>query len=100
MDIKDPTGKAPSLRYQIQNNKGTARVVHGSNIVCRVEIFSGLHQNGELMIKSRGAARCADGSRYPMPEISCKAGTSDVAQCTGRYDAKTIVPLTLKKTGA
>ncbi|KFC10571.1 putative virulence effector protein [Trabulsiella guamensis ATCC 49490] len=99
-DIKDPSGKAPSLRYQIQNNKGTARVVHGKNIVCRAEIFSGLHQSGELLIKSRGAARCADGSRYPMPEITCKAGTSDVAQCTGRYDAKTIVPLTFKKTGA
>ncbi|WP_054180090.1 SrfA family protein [Trabulsiella odontotermitis] len=99
-DIKDPTGKVPSLRYQIQNNKGTARVVHGNNIVCRAEIFSGLHQNGELQIKSRGAARCADGSRYPMPEITCKAGTSDVAQCTGRYDARTIVPLTFKKTGA
>ncbi|WHP33391.1 SrfA family protein [Trabulsiella odontotermitis] len=99
-DIKDPTGNAPSLRYQIQNNKGTARVVHGKNIVCRADIFSGLHQNGELLIKSRGAARCADGSRYPMPEITCKAGTSDVAQCTGRYDARTIVPLTFKKTGA
>lgn len=100
VDIKDPTGKAPTLRYQIQNNKGTARVVHGNNIVCRAEIFSGLHQSGELLIKSRGAARCADGSRYPMPEITCKAGTSDVAQCTGRYDAKTVVPLTFKKTGA
>ncbi|SUG77969.1 ssrAB activated gene [Salmonella enterica subsp. enterica] len=56
---KDPiTGKPPSLRYQIQNNKGIARVVHGDNVVCRAEIFSGLHQTGELMIKSRGNARC------------------------------------------
>jgi hypothetical protein len=101
IDIKDPvTGKPPSLRYQMQNNKGTARLVHGDNIVCRAEIFSGLHQNGELMIKSRGAARCSDGSRYPMPEITCKAGTSDIAECTGRYDANTVVPLTFKKTGA
>ncbi|MRS89036.1 ssrAB-activated protein [Enterobacteriaceae bacterium RIT714] len=101
LDVKDPiTGKPPSLRYQIQNNKGTARVVHGDNIVCRSEIFSGLHSNGELMIKSRGNARCTDGSRYPMPEIACKAGTNDVAECTARYDAKTVVPLTFKKAGA
>ena len=101
IEVKDPvTGKAPSLRYQIQNNKGTARVVHGDNIVCRAELFSGLHQNGELMIKSRGNARCTDGSRYPMPEITCKAGTNDVAVCTARFDAKAEIPLTFKKTGA
>lgn len=99
--VKDPfTGKAPSLRYQLLNNKGSARLVHGDNVVCRADIFSGLHQNGELMIKSRGSARCSDGSRYPMPEITCKAGTSDVAECTGRYDANTVVPLTFRKVGA
>lgn len=99
--MKDPvTGKPPSLRFQIQNNKGFARVVHGDNIVCRTDVFSGLHSNGELMIKSRGNARCTDGSRYPMPEIACKAGTSDVAECSARYDAKTVVPLTFKKAGA
>lgn len=101
VDVKDPvSGKAPSLRYQIQTNKGTARVVHGDNIVCRAEIFSGLHQSGELMIKSRGNARCTDGSRYPMPEITCKAGTNDVAACTARYDAHAEIPLTIKKIGA
>ncbi|WP_230351222.1 SrfA family protein [Lelliottia sp. WAP21] len=101
LDVKDPiTGKPPSLRYQIQNNKGTARVVHGDNIVCRTDIFSGLHSNGELLIKTRGNARCTDGSRYPMPEITCKAGTNDVAECSARYDAKTVVPLTFKKAGA
>ncbi|MEH0885025.1 SrfA family protein [Enterobacter sp. UNJFSC 003] len=101
LDVKDPvTGKPPSLRYQIQSNKGFARVVHGDNVVCRVEVFSGLHSNGELMIKSRGNARCTDGSRYPMPEVACKAGTSDVAECRARYDANTVVPLTFKKAGA
>ncbi|WAH52896.1 SrfA family protein [Pseudescherichia vulneris] len=101
LDIKDEaTGKPPILRFQIQNNKGTARLVQGKNIVCRAEIFSGLHDTGVLMIKSRGHARCSDGSRYPMPEIACTAGTSDVAQCTARYDAKTTVPLTFRKTGS
>lgn len=101
IDVKDPaTGKAPSLRYQIQDNKGTARVVHGDNIICRATLFSGLHQSGELMIKSRGNARCTDGSRYPMPEITCKAGINDVAVCTARYDAQGEIPLTFKKIGA
>lgn len=99
--IQDPvTGKAPGLRFQIQNNKGTARLTHGKNIVCRAEIFSGLHQSGELMIKSRNNARCNDGSRYPMPEITCKAGTNDVAECVARYDAAHAVPVTFRKIGA
>lgn len=101
VDVKDPvSGKPLSLRYQILNNKGSARLVHGDNVVCKADIFSGLHQNGELLIKSRGHARCSDGSRYPLPEISCKAGTSDVAECSGRYDASTVVPLTFRKVGA
>lgn len=101
MDISDAhSGKAPSLRYQIQNNKGTARVVREGNIICKAAIFSGLHQNGELMIKSRGNAQCSDGTRYPLPEVSCKPGNSNVAVCTARFDAKTVVPLTFKKTGA
>ncbi|WP_433635816.1 SrfA family protein [Kluyvera georgiana] len=101
MDISDAhTGKAPSLRYQIQNNKGTVRLVREGNIVCKASVFSGLHQNGELMIKSRGNAQCSDGARYPLPEISCKPGNSNVAVCTARFDARTVVPLTFKKTGA
>ena len=101
MDISDAhSGKAPNLRYQIQNNKGTARVIRDGSIVCKAAIFSGLHQNGELMIKSRGNAQCSDGARYPLPEISCKPGNSNVAVCTARFDAKTVVPLTFKKTGA
>ncbi|WP_312686477.1 SrfA family protein [Kosakonia sp.] len=100
MDVKDPeTGKAPTVRFQIQNNKGTARIVHGKNVTCRAELYSGLHQTGELMIKSRSNARCSDGSRYPMPEISCKASSNDVAECNARFDAKTTVPVTFRKTG-
>lgn len=101
IDISDAhSGKTPNLRYQIQNNKGSARLVRDGNIVCKAALFSGLHQNGELMIKSRGNALCSDGARYPMPEISCKPGDSNVAVCTARFDANTVVPLTFKKIGA
>lgn len=98
INIKDSiTGKPPTLRYQIANNKGNVRLVHGDNIVCKAEVFSGLMQSGTLMIKTRGNARCSDGSRYPLPEISCKPDENDVAQCSGRYDGDTVVPVTFKK---
>ena len=98
ISVKDSiTGKPPTLRYQIANNKGTVRLVHGDNIVCKAEVFSGLMQSGTLMIKTRGYARCNDGSRYPLPEVSCNAGANDVAECTGRYEGDTVVPVTFKK---
>lgn len=98
INVKDSiTGKPPTLRYQIANNKGTVRLVHGDNIVCKAEVFSGLMQSGTLMVKTRGNARCSDGSRYPLPEISCNAGVNDVAECTGRYQGDTVVPVTFKK---
>ncbi|WP_034455641.1 SrfA family protein [Buttiauxella noackiae] len=100
INVKDSiTGKPPTLRYQIANNKGNVRLVHGDNIVCKAEVFSGLMQSGTLMIKTRGNARCSDGSRYPLPEISCKPGENDVAQCSGRYEEDTVVPVTFKKVG-
>jgi hypothetical protein len=98
INFSDPiTGKAPSLRYQIANNKGTVRLVHGDNIVCKAEVFSGLHQSGALMIKSRGSARCSDGTRYPMPEVTCKTGSNGAAECTGRYDGDKVIPMTFRK---
>lgn len=98
VDVKDPiTGKPPTLHYQIANNKGSARLVHGDNIACKVEVFSGLQSSGTLMIKTRGSARCNDGSRFPMPEISCKSGDNGVAECSGRYEGDTVVPITIKK---
>jgi hypothetical protein len=101
MDVKDEvTGKAPSIRFQIQNNKGTARIVQGNNISCRADLYSGLHDTGVLMIKSRSTARCSDGSRYPMPEIACKAGNNDVAECSAQFGANTPVSVTFRKTGA
>ncbi|WP_312817366.1 SrfA family protein [Atlantibacter subterraneus] len=101
VESRDPiTGKPPSLRYDIKNNKGSVRVTHGDNIVCRGEVFSGLHSSGELMIKTRGNARCTDGSRFPLPEITCKSGEGNVAQCTARYDQNTLLPLTFKKASA
>lgn len=101
VESRDPiTGKPPSLRYDIKNNKGSVRVTHGDNIICRGEVFSGLHSSGELMIKTRGSARCTDGSRFPLPEITCKSGEGSVAQCTARYDANTLLPLTFKKASA
>ncbi|WP_025123652.1 MULTISPECIES: SrfA family protein [unclassified Serratia (in: enterobacteria)] len=97
--IKDPlTGKPPSLLYQFKNGKGTARIVQGDKVTCRVEVNAGLMQSGNLVINSRTKARCSDGSRYQMPELVCKQGDAAAAECSGRYgNSETVFPMTIKR---
>lgn len=98
VQFSDPiSGKPPALRYRILNNKGTVRLANSDSVTCSAQIYSGLHQSGILMIKSRGNARCDDGTRHVLPEISCKAGINGVAECTARFEGDTQVPVTFQK---
>ncbi|MEQ9885930.1 SrfA family protein [Pectobacterium zantedeschiae] len=99
VDGKAPiTGRPPSLRYQIQNGKGTARITHGDGVTCRANVEAGLMGSGNLIINSRSGARCSDNSRFQMPELVCKQGASGTAaECIGRYDADTVFPMTIKR---
>ncbi|CNI04338.1 putative virulence factor [Yersinia frederiksenii] len=97
-DIKAAhTGKAPSLKYQIKNGKGTAKITHGDNVTCRANITTGLMKSGNLVINSRYRAQCSDGSKYKMPELVCKQGVTGIADCKGHYDANTTLPMTMKR---
>ncbi|WP_409308775.1 SrfA family protein [Pectobacterium sp. B1J-3] len=98
VDAKSPpiTGRPPSLRYQIRNGKGTARITHGDGVTCRVDIEAGLMSSGNLVINSRTKARCSDNSRFQMPELVCKQGAG-AAECIGRYDADSVFPMTIKR---
>ncbi|OSM99631.1 MULTISPECIES: SrfA family protein [Lonsdalea] len=97
--VKNPlTGKPPVLRYQIQNGKGRVRFTYGDKVTCRADVEAGLHQSGNLVINSRYRARCSDGSRYSMPEVVCnRVDTAEAADCKGRFDADTILPMTIKR---
>ncbi|MEE3661597.1 SrfA family protein [Brenneria sp. g21c3] len=98
IDAKTPvTGRPPSLIYQIRNGKGTARITHGDGVTCRTDIEAGLMSSGNLVINSRYRARCSDNTRYQMPAIVCKQGTADIAECTGRYNADAVFPMTIKR---
>lgn len=94
LEVKNlPTGKPPSLKYQIKNGSGTAWIRQGDGINCKADIATGLMSSGNLVINSRYTARCSDGSRYKMPEIVCKAGAG-AASCEARY-GETIFPMTI-----
>lgn len=92
-----PTGTPPMLKYQLKNGKGTARITQGSGVTCKVDVFAGLMSSGNLVINSRTKARCTDGSRYQMPELVCKQGLTGAAECSGRYNDDTVLPMTMKR---
>ncbi|WP_240153515.1 SrfA family protein [Erwinia amylovora] len=98
VQVKNPlTGTPPMLKYQLQNGKGSARITQGDGVSCRVEVFAGLMKSGNLVINSRSKARCSDGSRYQMPELVCKQGLTGAAECSGRYNDDTVLPMTMKR---
>jgi hypothetical protein len=91
-----PTGKPPSLRYQIRNGKGTATITQGDNIRCKADITAAMTSAGSMEVRSRYTATCSDKSRYRMPELVCKAGDG-IASCTAQYGADQVFPLTIKR---
>jgi hypothetical protein len=100
VDIKDPvTGKPPVLRYQFKQGQGTVKITYGAGVTCRTVANAGLMQSGNLVINSRYRAKCSDGSRYQMPEISCTQGATGAAVCQGRYTGDTVYPMTIKREG-
>jgi len=92
------TGKPPVLRYQLRNGKGLAQMTQGDGTVCRVDVYAGVMKSGNLVINSRTRAKCSDGSRYRMPELTCVQGAEGTAAaCSGQYDAETVLPMTMKR---
>ncbi|MBA0038215.1 hypothetical protein HS962_18610 [Pantoea sp. BIGb0393] len=91
-----PTGKPPSLRYQIRNGKGTATITQGDNIRCKADVTAAMTTSGIMEVRSRYTASCSDKSRYRMPELVCKAGDG-IASCTAQYGADQVFPLTIKR---
>lgn len=98
LDIKTPRiGKPPSLVYQIKNSKGSVKIIHGDGISCNASVTVGLMSSGSLVVDSRTKAKCSDGSRYKIPQLICKSGENGVADCNGRYDADTILPINMTR---
>ena len=91
-----PTGKPPSLRYQLRNGKGTAVISQGDNIRCKADVTAAMTTAGTMVVRSRYTATCSDKSRYRMPELVCKAGDG-IASCNAQYGADQVFPLTIKR---
>lgn len=90
------TGKPLSLNYQINDGKGEVQMVRGDGVTCRGAVNAAI-QSGNLAINNQGEAQCSDGSVYQMPEVQCAPGAQNIADCKGRYDANTLIPISMKQ---
>lgn len=88
--------KAPSLRYQLRDGKGTATIVQGDGTRCKAETTAGLMSSGNLIINSRFTARCANGTRYKMPQLVCKQGDG-AAVCEAQFGSDVVYPTSIKR---
>ncbi|TYL44127.1 SrfA family protein [Dickeya sp. ws52] len=92
------TGVPLRLHYEIHNGAGQVEMKRGDGVLCRSGIRAAMSA-GQLTITSQGIAQCSDGSTYQMPDVICRPGASSVADCSGRYDAGTVFPMTMKREG-
>ncbi|CNI14933.1 virulence factor [Yersinia massiliensis] len=86
----------PALRVQITNGKGNIHLSKGKQ-VCQATITAGLLPSGTLSMKSKSRARCADGTLLPVPDLSCKPSTGDIALCHAQWANTESASLTFKK---
>lgn len=91
-----PGFKAPSLRYQFRDGKGTATLIQGDGTRCKAEATAGLMSSGNLIINSRYTARCANGTRYKMPQLVCKQGDG-AAVCEAQFGNDVTYPMSIKR---
>ncbi|MFZ4832189.1 SrfA family protein [Rouxiella sp. Mn2063] len=100
LDNKDPiTGKQPILHYQFKNGAGTLRAVIGNGVICRASVKAGLMKSGSLALDRAGKGTCSNGSRFQVPDVLCVQAANGAAECKGRYDANTVIPMTMKYEG-
>lgn len=88
------TGKPLRLEYNFDKGKGQVTVQRADGMRCTGDVDAQM-KNGSLSIGSQGQAKCADGTSYEMPDISCAPGAKTAADCTGNY-GNTRFPMSMR----
>ncbi|MFT0211617.1 SrfA family protein [Pseudomonas sp. F1_0610] len=90
------TGKPLRLEYNFDKGKGQVTVERADGMRCTGDVNAQM-KSGSLSIDSQGQAKCADGSSYDMPAITCAPGAKSAADCTGNY-GNTRFPMSMRNT--
>ncbi|WP_349568941.1 SrfA family protein [Azotobacter salinestris] len=91
------TGKPLQLGYDFKDGQGRVSIRRDDGVQCSGAVNASM-QGGNLAIASQGQATCSDGSRYRMPEVTCKPDARSAADCTGRYGDQQF-PMSIRQGG-
>ncbi|MFJ4143147.1 SrfA family protein [Pseudomonas sp. NPDC089734] len=93
MDAK--TSKPLRLQYAFEKGKGNVTIRRPDGVSCTGAVNAAMN-GGNLGINSQDQASCTDGSRYDMPQVSCKPGAQSIADCQGNY-GNTQFPMSMRR---
>lgn len=93
MDAK--TSKPLRLEYAFEKGQGNVTIRRPDGVSCSGAVNAAMSA-GNLSIHSQDQANCTDGSRYDMPQVSCKPGAQSIADCQGNY-GNTQFPMSMRR---
>ncbi|MCV4266226.1 SrfA family protein [Pseudomonas capsici] len=93
MDAK--TSRPLRLQYAFEKGKGNVTIRRPDGVSCTGSVNAAMN-GASLGIKSEDQANCTDGSRYDMPQVSCKPGAQSIADCQGNY-GNTQFPMSMRR---
>nr|WP_260409602.1 SrfA family protein [Pseudomonas cichorii] len=93
MDAK--TSRPLRLQYEFEKGKGNVTIRRPDGVSCTGAV-NAVMNGASLGINSQDQANCTDGSRYDMPQVSCKPGAQSIADCQGNY-GNTQFPMSMRR---
>ncbi|MEX5573638.1 SrfA family protein [Pseudomonas lijiangensis] len=93
MDAK--TSRPLRLQYAFEKGKGNVTIRRPDGVSCTGAVNAAMN-GASLGIKSEDQANCTDGSRYDMPQVSCKPDAQSIADCQGNY-GNTQFPMSMRR---
>ncbi|HCS45785.1 MAG TPA: hypothetical protein DIW52_23685 [Pseudomonas sp.] len=93
MDAK--TSKPLRLEYAFEKGQGNVTIRRPDGVSCSGAVNAAMN-GGNLGLNSQEQANCTDGSRYDMPQVSCKPGARSIADCQGNY-GNTQFPMSMRR---
>jgi hypothetical protein len=89
------TSKPLRLEYAFEKGQGNVTIRRPDGVSCSGAVNAAMSA-GNLSIHSQDQANCTDGSRYDMPQVSCKPGAQSIADCQGNY-GNTQFPMSMRR---
>jgi hypothetical protein len=97
--LQDPKDGSPvRLDYRLKNGDGSIRLTRRDGSVCKSDA-TGTVREGRLVVESKQAILCTDGTSFGQPQIDCAPQAGGKASCVGRYADGTTFPIDMERQG-